>query len=732
MKHTLLAGLLSSVLATLTFAAPQPKLENPFVFTDEEARISTGIRAEEIACHVSTITAKGFGPKRTAMLQVVDGIVTVQPLAEGIHRVDLGPPVNSQVRFLAITPPAALNAEKVTRQLPRRGKALLVGEPFTMLVMGDSVSHTGEYGTMLARMLERATGNTKIRVVKKAYSGRSVDATVRHFDRDTTDLQPDLGLLMYGLNDQLSFAPFRAYVEQCTWVTEQLSERFGADTIFLQPTPHIDTMRTAPDGTRKPAEFAFRTIGFAGTLSDLGTKLNVPVAETFRAMWGSGKNSVDESAVALWPFYPQSYREPFSTLLESTGKGDTIHPNALGHLQIARAAFNTIGGVKDTPPLTVFGSSRWTADGVVSKISVANSSDKARSGRLEPYPPTEAKIAGPATVPYELQPGESLDFEVSWPEAKTPEDLLHFPNDIYLNQDLTPVFVVDFSDGGSRVYSASCPFAVRGDFKTRRIVSTGREVVTTLQTKEGEREKIILIPEGSLAGRIPFVEKLTTDGQTGYVVAEAVYTAVAIAPVGEAEIDGRLEEWDDQPSVPVGLPCQARGWRGPLDNRSTPAEARADFFFKSGRDGIYLAMRGEGDPTGDTITVFFDPRVPAQLGYVGPYYWVNLTFEPAGRIRASKGETSVTGEGLKGAWLPTETGLEAEFFVPYTVFNTTAWPQSGDLGLSIVWRHKHADGRVTRLTWSENGHEWNPRWYGIVQRTAPDEQAPTRYMVRIR
>jgi len=55
--------------------------------------------------------------------------------------------------------------------------------------------------------------------------------------------------------------------------------------------------------------------------------------------------------------------------------------------------------------------------------------------------------------------------------------------------------------------------------------------------------------------------------------------------------------------------------------------------------------------------------------------------------------------------------------VPYTALDATAWPQAGDLGLSIVWTHHDIEGKRTELLWSENGHWWNPRWYGVVRRS---------------
>ncbi|MHC4887327.1 MAG: hypothetical protein ACYTGH_19800, partial [Planctomycetota bacterium] len=101
---------------------------------------------------------------------------------------------------------------------------------------------------------------------------------------------------------------------------------------------------------------------------------------------------------------------------------------------------------------------------------------------------------------------------------------------------------------------------------------------------------------------------------------------------------------------------------------------------------------------------------------MGPYYWVSLSFARGGRIKVGGGETSPKGLKLKGRWAETKTGMTGEIFVPYSVMNVKAWPASRDLGFSAVWNHHHSDGRRTRLVWSEDAHEWNPRWYGVIRR----------------
>jgi lysophospholipase L1-like esterase len=467
--HIPFAIFLASIFSqTLVVAGTAAKVETPYVFTDGVTNISLPDQVDAVPCHISTITVDGFGPKRTTLLDVKDGQGSITPLAEGIHVVSLGEPINKELRFLAIAPPPELNKEAVIKALPHNGEKLLGGKPFTILSMGDSVTRTGDYESMLVMLLKRATGNTNISFMDKSYPGRSVDSTVRQFDRDTRDLEPDLGLLMYGLNDQAGFVPLRAYLEQYAWVAEQLDARFQADTMFLQPTPHIAVLGANKKGTVNPPEYAFRTVGFAAAVANLGPQLNVPVARTFAAVWGEGGGTIPEAAMAMWPLYPRGHRAQFSSILESRGKGDTIHPNALGHLQIAKAVFATLNGRTATQALKITGESRWTKQGVISRISATNTSGELREGRLEAYAPTGAQIESPGPVLYSLAPGESTAFEIPWPEVRRPEDLNTFPYSRYLSEDFNRLAVMDVSGKAGIVHSVEVPFDVPGDFVAGR------------------------------------------------------------------------------------------------------------------------------------------------------------------------------------------------------------------------------------------------------------------------
>lgn len=708
-------------------AEPAP----PYVFTDGAARLATPGVNGPVPCHVATITVDGFGPRRTLTLTAVDGAVSVPALCEGIHVVSLGPPVDKELRFLAIAPPPALDVAAVRKALPRTGAKLLEGQPFVILSMGDSVTATGDYESLLVMLLARATGNPSIRFIDTSYPGRSIDATVRHFDRDTRDIKPDLGLLMYGLNDQAGNVPLTAYLEQYVWVADQLDARFRADTVFLQPTPHIAVFGADTSGSVAPPQTAFRTIGFAEAVARLGEQRGTPVARTFAAIWGNGAGTIPEGAMAMWPLYPRAYHAPFSTLLESRGQGDTIHPNALGHLQIAKSLFATLNGQAVPQALKITGTSRWTEQGVVSRMTATNTSDKPRAGRLEVYPPTGARIDAPGPVMHKLAPGESVSCEIAWPEVGKPEDLLRFPHFQYLGEGYNRLFVVEFTGTGCLPRGVEVPFEVSGGFETGRWIVEGRRFKVNLNTPSGAETVPVVIPEGRHVGRIPLIRALHDGGKTGYAVTEVAYVEFGQALPGDAVVDGALGEWGSHRWAPVGEPCQARGRSGPLDNRKTPDDAYIHLAFKAGANGLFIALRGRGVLTGDRATLFFDPRAPEQLGTVGPYYWAGLSFAADGRVSLGKGETSANADGLTGRWHATETGLDAELFIPYPLMERDAWPPAGDLGFSLVWTHQPKEGKPTQLVWSEDGHEWNPRWYGVIRRSGTP-QAALPFMVRVK
>jgi len=291
--------------------------------------------------------------------------------------------------------------------------------------------------------------------------------------------------------------------------------------------------------------------------------------------------------------------------------------------------------------------------------------------------------------------------------------------------------VVDFVGATSRVYPVSAPFQVQAEFDRKRQIVQGNQVTTNYLVDCQRVQRAVNLPENSEVGRIPLLEKVERKGKIGWAVGELAYLRYGAARTGTAVLDGELNEWENTLWTPVGEPVQARSWQRPQDNRATPAEAYLNWAFKAGSDGIYMACRATGDLQKDSFTLFFDTRTPELLGTVGRYYWISGQLKPEGQIKLSTGETTKTASGLKGLWKASEDGATMEIFVPYSALDSVAWPASGDLGLSIIWTHIGATEKQTLLMWSDTGHYWNPRWYGVVRRT--DEIKPQLpFVVRIR
>ncbi len=731
----LLTALLLILSQPMMALARVATLATPYVFTDGKAIIRIPTTQPEVRYRLKTITRDGWGPTAESVAKVTGGQIEIAPRVEGIHIITLLPG-HDELRFLAMAPPAPLSKKAVVHALPRNGLKLLANQPYTIVLMGDSVTSTGDYKTMLKMLLARATGNQQITLVDRSKFGMTADYSVRRWAMDGPPHHPDLGLIMYGLNDQRNYEP-DAYVEQYHYLSQRFIEDCHADVIFLQPTPHFD-WPVNPGGrttNANPPWFELRTAGYDEWLNHLGAQDGIPVAKTFAAVWGGGGRSLEAAARNAWPICPRDFKSQFTSMLESAGAGDPVHINALGQLMIARAVYDTIAGVRaPQDPLTLTGRSLWTPTGVISRILLRNTSSRRRAGRVVIYPPLEAqlKMLGPGS--YDLGPGEAQTFEVSWPQATKPVDLLHFPDNVYLAPGHPCIPVVDYCGPTSHVYAVVAPFAgaqiVRG-----RITVDGPELQIPCRSADGVTRKMIKVtlPAGSSVGRIPLEEEFKEKfSAPQWAVAELAYVRFGQAVRGEATVDGNLTEWSGQKHwMPVGEPCQARWVFGVEDHRATPQECYLRWAVRAGSTGVYLAARGTGQLHRDHFILYFDPRKPELLGTVGSYYWVNGRLEEGGQLALSTGETSPSHVKLAGVWKDTPNGTNLELFIPYRAFDQKVWPAGGDLGFSVWWVHTGASGKVTNLLWSDDGFPWTPRWYGVVRL---DEGAarPLPYMVRVK
>jgi lysophospholipase L1-like esterase len=733
--------ILVAILAGMLSAAAQaaaPVADRMYIFTDET--MAFPLSAGKHTWDMRTITRSGWGPSAHGEGEAPDGWIEIKPLDEGIHIVYFDGDPKTGKRFLAVNPPARLSdaaRRRIQAALPHTANILLSGKPYLIVAMGDSVTWTGEYEKLLTMLLQRATGNKNITALNKGYTGRSVDAAVRFFDDDIVPNHPQLGLLMYGQNDQACGASMEGYVAQYRSIVERLTKECGADAVLLQPTPHIEIPVYEPATN---VAFAFRTIAFAEDLRRLAERVNVPLAETFQAIWGAGGSSVEDSARLMWPLYPPNFDERFRSILETNGKGDIIHPNVLGHLAMARSVFDALTGEKPSSPLAISGVSRWTTNGVASRLTIQNVSQERRQGALGAYsvhhcgkavliPVKEDVLLEPERRLYQLAPGESMTLEIAWPQAKTPESLLEYPLNRDMAQGAPFTTIVDFSEGKTRVYGVFVPFENDATFVHERLVVEGRKFDAKLRVKGTVQPVPVVIPEHSEVGRIPLVRKVENGDRIGWAVAQAAYVRYGGALTGEAQTDGALTEWDGHVWSPVGEKVQARWAEGIIDNRATPEECYLRWAFKAGSNGMFMAAHATGNVTSDWFTVFFDSRAPAVLGTPGRYYWIVGHIESNGEIRLEKGETSKLATGLTGTWKKTAGGLDLEMFVPYDLMQLSTWPVSGDLGLSIWWQH-FGPGGTTNLQWSEDGHPWSSLWYGVV-RLMKSKGASLPYRVRI-
>jgi len=681
---------------------------------------------DKISYRVKIINENGWGKVIDGKINIKNGEFKIRLLDEGINIFEFP---SQEIRILAIRPPEKINVKEIKKTLPNTWKKLLSGKEYKILAMGDSVTHTlsslGGYEKILAMYLERATGNKNIKTINRGYPGRSVDAAVRFFKEDVIETKPDLSLLMYGLNDDACGYSICAYIESYEYIGEKIKKELNSDIIFLQPTPHIkidfENLKNS-----NPPNFIFRTIVFADSVKQLGKKLNIPVAETFHYIWGNGGNSLIESAKNMFPLYPLSYRLPFSSLIEKEGNGDRIHPNVIGHLKMAKAIYDSINGRRKDYPLEFEGKCLWEENKLKSLVYVKNKSNRKIKGILFIYPPYyKIKIGGNVEIKYLLKPKEKLNFEVIWKEIARPEDLLKEPYIRYFESNKLFLTVVDFSENSSHVYTVPCFFYPDIHFIKERISSFGTVNLKIYANGKLEDYKFKIDKDKDL-GRVNIIKEVNG----GIAIGELVFVRYGMCLKGEVNIDGKLEEWSKNKWIKVGERFQV-GWPNYIDYRKNIDECYTKWAFKSGEKGLYIAIKAKGKIVGDSFIIFFDSRNPEEFGKVGRYYWVNGKIESNGNVYLSKGETTKQRVKMKGIWREKGDKYNIEIFIPYNLFEKENFPESKELGVSIWWKHHTNKNEITNIYWSEVGHPWNPRWYGVIKLADnPYEKLP--YMVRMR
>lgn len=689
--------------------------QGPLVFVGETASVSFNDpkQQQSLICSIRVLTREGWLDQGSSTFTTnAQGQVQFTPDLPGLFvlTTQSGKPV--EARLLAMDKPAPINRDALLRALPRQGKRLLTGEPITLLAIGDSVTATGDYPKLLAMMLQQATGNRNITVQVKAHPGKSVDATLRTYASDVLPLAPHIALLMYGLNDQGAGGSMDTYLKQSAWIAQRLASDANADVILLEPTPHIASTQDA-----------FRTIGFAQAITQLGEQLHLPVACTFDAIWGKGGNSVDQCMTDMQPLFPPHYRRQWQSMLETEGKGDTIHPNVLGHLAMARAVFQTITGQNQTQkPLFFQAKNAWDANGLITHLTCTNKSATYRKGLLQVYAMDDLLTPILPDLTYELSAGQSQTFAIRWPQLRNPLDLLTLPASGYITHDRPLLAITDLADGHMNVQAVEPKSADDLHYPAQRIVTEQPEFNIQLVQGNNLITQTNTLQINSSVGTVPLIT--THHGKTA--VAQMSFTRFAQALTGTAIVDGKLDEWKDHTWSILGDPAQAHWTRGPSDKRATPDECMPRFTFKAAPTGLFMAISVMGDISQDRFTVFFDTRPPDQLGTPGGYVWLDGGFNKQGIFSAKRGETSPRDVKIQSAIQPTVHGSDIELFIPYSLMHQTHWPiEQQDIGLSVWWSHTGAAGK-TQLLWSDRGHPWNTLHFGVLRHVdSPAATLPT-------
>lgn len=211
--------------------------------------------------------------------------------------------------------------------IPRTGEAapmkvtaaLAAGERVvTVAGLGDSITgvyyHTGgrrAWTEMLGVALQRVYPQAKLKTVNAGISGNISQNGVERLDRDVLVHEPDLVVVMFGMNDVARVTP-EAYEANLRQIVERCRAA-GAEVVLCTPN-FIDTDAARPvDKLRAYAEIVRK----------LAQELAVPLADCFAAY-----ERVHDTAARAW-----------RALMS-----DAIHPNMRGHEFFAEEITRVITG----------------------------------------------------------------------------------------------------------------------------------------------------------------------------------------------------------------------------------------------------------------------------------------------------------------------------------------------------------------------------------------------------
>lgn len=206
-------------------------------------------------------------------------------------------------------------ADEYARRDAGRLCEILAGPPVTWLFLGDSITqavlHTRGRRGFVEHFAERVRGElgrVGDAVINTGVSASTAEAALPEFHWRVGRFAPDVVFVMFGTNDAAEgldgVRSFRYALDQVV----QRSRDVGATVVLQTPPPVL------PGGPRDPEVVA----RYAAEVRDLATGLGVVVVD-HHARWSGPGGAA-----------PQWFDDP-------------THPGALGHLELARALFETVG-----------------------------------------------------------------------------------------------------------------------------------------------------------------------------------------------------------------------------------------------------------------------------------------------------------------------------------------------------------------------------------------------------
>ncbi len=225
---------------------------------------------------------------------------------------------------LAAAEPVAADPFSRTRQL------LASGQPVRIVCFGDSITgvyyHSGgrrAWCDLVGLGLRQLYPHARPELLNAGISGNTSADALRRLEADVLRHQPQLVVVMFGMNDVARATPgdYRANLRQ---IVQQVQQR-NAEVMLLTPNC------VSPEDPLRPL---WKVADYAQITREVGRELQVPVTDTFRAF--QSVQAVDHRA--------------WLGLMS-----DAIHPNMRGHKLLAEEVVQTLTGQRvrlgDLPPL---------------------------------------------------------------------------------------------------------------------------------------------------------------------------------------------------------------------------------------------------------------------------------------------------------------------------------------------------------------------------------------------